>query len=234
MSIKYCSNCGNQMAYSDIFCSSCGSNQGDNQIIVDKNKTSSTDALKGYFKHLYTIAGCSSRKEYWLGFLWMMIFAVSFHLLWSLSYGSLYDSASGVRLLKCYGFVFAFCKYFVSISLIFSMCRRLHDANISGWFLLLLLVPIFGWIVIFVLLCQRSQEEGQRKYGNKKPSKAINHLIGWFLVIIFGLFAGIHEMKTIQFKYEESVNLHRFDMFIQKENEGKYYNYTYNGSNYDH
>ncbi|WP_272946540.1 DUF805 domain-containing protein [Apilactobacillus kunkeei] len=187
--------------------------------MLKKNNTSFTDALKSYFKHLYTIAGCSSRKEYWLGYLWMMIFSASVFSVWLMSYFSLYEFASGVKVLKCIGFIFAFSMYFISISMIFSMCRRLHDSNISGWFLLLLLIPILGWIVIFVLLCQPSKEEGKRRYGSEQPSTAVNHIIGWILVFIFGLLAGMHEMNTLQFNYEEVVYQNQLDRELQKEKE---------------
>jgi uncharacterized membrane protein YhaH (DUF805 family) len=30
--------------------------------------------------------------------------------------------------------------------------RRLHDANISGWFQLLWLIPVVGWIIMLVML----------------------------------------------------------------------------------
>ena len=32
--------------------------------------------------------------------------------------------------------------------------RRLHDTNRSGWWILLLLVPVLGWLVLFEFLCK--------------------------------------------------------------------------------
>jgi len=37
--------------------------------------------------------------------------------------------------------------------------RRLHDTNRSGWWLLLWLVPVIGWIVLIVFLAQDSVPE---------------------------------------------------------------------------
>jgi len=34
--------------------------------------------------------------------------------------------------------------------------RRLHDIGKSGWFLLLLLIPIIGWLVLLYFYCQPS------------------------------------------------------------------------------
>jgi uncharacterized membrane protein YhaH (DUF805 family) len=36
-------------------------------------------------------------------------------------------------------------------------CRRLHDTDRSGWWQLLVFVPIVGWIVMIVFLAQESR-----------------------------------------------------------------------------
>jgi uncharacterized membrane protein YhaH (DUF805 family) len=40
--------------------------------------------------------------------------------------------------------------------------RRLHDRDRSGWWQLLLLVPILGWIPLIVMLAQKGQDEDNR------------------------------------------------------------------------
>lgn len=40
--------------------------------------------------------------------------------------------------------------------------RRLHDANMSGWLVLLGLIPAVGWIVMIVLLVMPPKPEGAR------------------------------------------------------------------------
>ncbi|MDR2934962.1 MAG: DUF805 domain-containing protein, partial [Candidatus Adiutrix sp.] len=42
--------------------------------------------------------------------------------------------------------------------------RRLHDIGKSGWWLLLLLIPLVGAIIILVFLCLDSQP-GENQYG---------------------------------------------------------------------
>lgn len=205
MDTKYCLNCGRKILSTSSFCNFCGVEQNRN-ITDDKNTNNEritfADALKRYFRHLYTISGCVTRKEYWLSYLWMMIFSSSLYFIWVVGYYSLYEMAIGVKILKLLGFIISIGMYFISISLIFSMCRRLHDANISGWFLLLLLIPILGWIVVIVLLCQPSDKNGVKKYGEKKPTSANNHIIGWLLVLTFGLISGFNEMNRIQMNYD--------------------------------
>ncbi len=42
--------------------------------------------------------------------------------------------------------------------------RRLHDTGRSAWNILWVLLPIIGWIVLFVYACLDSQK-GSNKYG---------------------------------------------------------------------
>ncbi|MCL1074483.1 DUF805 domain-containing protein [Shewanella dokdonensis] len=51
--------------------------------------------------------------------------------------------------------------------------RRLHDTGRSGWWQLLWLIPIVGWIVVVVFLCQDS-DAGDNEYGsNPKAMDAV-------------------------------------------------------------
>lgn len=59
-----------------------------------------------------------------------------------------------------------------SLSMIFSLAtiipslavgsRRLHDTNKSGWFQLIWLIPIIGWIVMIYLLVQEGNPEANQ------------------------------------------------------------------------
>ena len=46
--------------------------------------------------------------------------------------------------------------------------RRLHDTNHSGWWYLLIIIPIIGWIVILIWFCKNSDEEDNRFGSNPK------------------------------------------------------------------
>ncbi|MBC6389172.1 DUF805 domain-containing protein [Lactobacillus kunkeei] len=223
MNTKYCSNCGNQIAAESSFCNFCGANQ-DAYITIKKSeakndKINFPDALKDYFKYLFSAKGCDTRREYWFSYVWMTLFSGFLYSLWLVSYFSFYDTFTGVKFLKFLGFVVSVGLYFISISMIFSMCRRLHDANISGFFLLFLLVPIFGWILILILLCQRSSEEGKRKYGPKQKPSINSLLVWWTVVAFFGLLAGSSEMNKLESNYEEVVRQEQLDDEVQKEKE---------------
>ena len=42
--------------------------------------------------------------------------------------------------------------------------RRLHDTNRSGWWILIALIPVLGWVWLFVLMLLKG-DEGANNYG---------------------------------------------------------------------
>lgn len=44
--------------------------------------------------------------------------------------------------------------------------RRLHDTNRTGWWQLLLFIPLIGWIVLVIFFATPSQE-GKNQYGDQ-------------------------------------------------------------------
>ena len=40
--------------------------------------------------------------------------------------------------------------------------RRLHDVNLSGWFILLDFIPILGPLILLIIFVQPSKTEGER------------------------------------------------------------------------
>lgn len=49
--------------------------------------------------------------------------------------------------------------------------RRLHDTDRSAWWLLVLLIPLVGWIMILVFNCQRGSY-GPNRFGNDPLTEA--------------------------------------------------------------
>jgi uncharacterized membrane protein YhaH (DUF805 family) len=58
-------------------------------------------------------------------------------------------------------FLFGFVTIIPSIT---AGVRRLHDTNKTGWLMLLLLIPLVGWIIVLVL-CALKGTPGSNKYG---------------------------------------------------------------------
>ncbi len=95
-------------------------------------------------------SGRARRKEYWMFALFNFI--IAFVL------GFIEGLVGGPGFI---GFIYALAVIIPGIAV---SVRRLHDTNRSGWWLLILLVPIVGIIVILVFMVQDSQA-GDNQYG---------------------------------------------------------------------
>jgi|SRR6056300_909149 uncharacterized membrane protein YhaH (DUF805 family) len=101
-------------------------------------------------------SGRSRRKEYWMFFLINSIFSIiGFYLdnilgtAWAIGYGPIYVG---------YGLAVLIPSLAVAI-------RRLHDVGKSGWYYLLVLLPIIGPIWLIVLFATEG-EQGDNRFGS--------------------------------------------------------------------
>ncbi|WP_444996664.1 DUF805 domain-containing protein [Aliikangiella sp. IMCC44359] len=101
-------------------------------------------ALKKYAD----FTGRARRKEYWMFILFYIIFYFV---------AAIIDTVIGTFIITS---VFALGMLIPSIS---AAARRLHDTSRSGWWQLIVLIPIIGSIVLIVFLAQDSHAENQ--YG---------------------------------------------------------------------
>ncbi|GHH76729.1 inner membrane protein YhaI [Streptomyces sulfonofaciens] len=51
-------------------------------------------------------------------------------------------------------------------------CRRLHDTDRTGWWQLIALVPVLGWLALIVLMALEGTH-GPNKYGGDPKSHAV-------------------------------------------------------------
>ncbi len=93
--------------------------------------------------------GRARRKEYW--------FFVLFNILISIV-AAIIDAGTGLGFL---GLVYSLAVLIPAIAV---SVRRLHDTDRSGWWLLIVLVPIVGAIVLLVFMVQDSQP-GPNHFG---------------------------------------------------------------------
>lgn len=114
------------------------------------NEKNPFDYFVDVFKKYAVFNGRSRRAEYWYFALFSTIISIlleiiSFFVLKNLIIVYLYDLAVLIPGLA------------VSI-------RRIHDIGKSGWFILINLIPIVGFIIWIVYLATDSQP-GENKYG---------------------------------------------------------------------
>ncbi|MGW2783307.1 DUF805 domain-containing protein [Streptomyces populi] len=105
------------------------------------------DVLKKYA----TFSGRARRQEYWMftlinSLIYVALAAIGFGLLNTVALAAIYELATLIPGLA------------VSV-------RRLHDTGRSGWWLLIALVPLVGFITLLVFMASESKPEPS-KYGS--------------------------------------------------------------------
>lgn len=90
--------------------------------------------------------GRATRKEYWMYYLFYMIFFIVLSML---------DGYTGSLILST---IFSLVMLVPSISI---AARRLHDTGRSGWWQLIALIPLIGAIILIVFLVQDSREDNR-------------------------------------------------------------------------
>ncbi|MEH7336169.1 DUF805 domain-containing protein [Neobacillus drentensis] len=93
--------------------------------------------------------GRARRKEYWMFMLFYFIFDIILAVI---------ENVLGLNnvLTGLYGLALLLPTLAVT-------ARRLHDTGRSGWMQLIGLIPLVGWIIMLVFLCQDSQ--GDNRFG---------------------------------------------------------------------
>lgn len=120
------------------------------------------------WKQYAVLTGRSTRSDYWAFAL--VTFIISLALLCAGLIALLYAVVQNLPL-STIGRYASFFQWVADIYCISALVpsyaiavRRLHDINHSGWWLLLGLIPIAGWIVIFVWFCTKGTR-GSNRFG---------------------------------------------------------------------
>lgn len=100
-------------------------------------------------KQYVDFKGRARRTEYWMFVLFNAIFTAIAYII---------DYAIGIEIISTLYSIAMICPG-LAVEI-----RRLHDIGKSGWWLLIVLIPIVGWILYLVWACTDSQS-GVNKYG---------------------------------------------------------------------
>ncbi len=103
------------------------------------------DAIKVCFSKYVDFNGRAKRPEYWWFFLFCFLVSLVLNIV-----------SAGLSL------VFSLGTLLPSLA---AGARRLHDTNRSGWWQLLWIIPVIGWIVMIVFLVQEG-EASENAYGS--------------------------------------------------------------------
>jgi uncharacterized membrane protein YhaH (DUF805 family) len=108
-----------------------------------------TDVIKKYA----VFSGRAARPEYWWFVLINLIIAIAINLV----AGIIFGRSSGQVVSDLYSLAVLLPSLGVGI-------RRLHDTNRTGWWLLIGIIPIIGWIALLVFLAMAG-DPGPNNYG---------------------------------------------------------------------
>ena len=99
--------------------------------------------------HYYDFDGRVNREPFWMYVLWNFIASIAVSILVSIIH-------------------LGFISTLISLALILPSlgigARRLHDTGRSGWFQLIGIIPIIGWIILIYFAVQEG-EAGANMYG---------------------------------------------------------------------
>ena len=121
--------------------------------------------MKKYYLDILTnkyidFSGRARRKEYWMWTLYVTliyILAMILDNMLGLNFELLGEDLG-------YGWLYLITGIINFIPGLSIVVRRLHDVGKSGWFFLIILIPIIGWIGILILLCSDGDKE-ENKWG---------------------------------------------------------------------
>ena len=102
------------------------------------------DAFRQFFNRYLQFGGRSNRGEFWF---WQLD-----TILISLALGFVDGLLFGVNSAGILSGLWGLAVFIPTLSL---TARRLHDIDKSGWWQLLMFLPIIGWIILLVWVCRR-------------------------------------------------------------------------------
>ena len=108
-----------------------------------------SEAVRSGFDHYTTFDGRASRPAFWWWFLFSVLVAIAANIL---------DALIGTVIVSI---VVALGLLLPNLSV---SIRRLHDTDRTGWWILIGLIPIIGFIVLLVFYAQKS-DPGENSYG---------------------------------------------------------------------
>ena len=120
------------------------------------------EAVKKCFSNYVNFNGRARRPEYWWFALFMFAGNILFGILDRILFGVSVDGDS----IGALGALFSIAVLLPAIAV---AVRRLHDRDMSGWWYLLVLIPLLGWLILLFFFVQKGTEVPNR-FGEEPPT----------------------------------------------------------------
>ncbi len=118
-----------------------------------------TEAIRAVFGKYATFEGRACRSEFWWFSLFTLLMQIPVGILDSVFVGG--HGMMDMRAFTPFGTIWALATFLPSLAV---AVRRLHDTDHSGWWWFLWLVPVIGWIVLFVWYVSKGTD-GPNRFG---------------------------------------------------------------------
>ena len=158
-----CSVCSAELEEGAQFCGVCGTRIEGNDFLPGADQQGDEQPMVGFiqaislgFSNYFNFQGRATRAEYWWWFLFTNLVGFVAGFVDSLLGTGALFAGYGVA-----GGIFYLVVIVPSLSL---GARRLHDVNRSGWWQLLFLIPLLGWIILFYWAITPSNS-GHNRFG---------------------------------------------------------------------
>lgn len=82
----------------------------------------------------------------------------------------------------------------VYVGFVFAI-RRLHDMNASGWWSLLMIVPLVS-MIMYLVLAFKAGTDGPNRYGPARPTAGWEKILGYIMgaLVVLGFIANIAQL----------------------------------------
>jgi uncharacterized membrane protein YhaH (DUF805 family) len=117
-----------------------------------------SEAVKSGFDNYANFTGRASRAAFWWWFLFGVLVGIGANILDAI-FGS-YPVFSGIA-----GLALLLPDLAIGV-------RRLHDTGRTGWWLLIALIPLIGFIVLLIFYLEQGNE-GENEYGPPPPDRGV-------------------------------------------------------------
>jgi len=118
-------------------------------------------------RQYFDFTGRARRSEYWYFVLFNFLFSLV-SIAFDAFYGFILDIPDWET---TWEFYYPFYALLTLIPALAVTVRRLHDTGHSGWWYLILLLPILGWIWLLILLFTDSERKDNKWGPSPKQSK---------------------------------------------------------------
>ena len=115
-------------------------------------------AIVTCFKKYATFSGRASRSEYWYWVLFIGLATIAIQSLDIAIFHIDYHNKDAFYPLRSIFSLVVLLPHFAVAA------RRLHDTNKSGWWQLIYLIPLIGFILMIIWLCRKS-DQGDNRFG---------------------------------------------------------------------